>query len=203
MSKDTPDPAEPIEGEREDDETPSQPVDADDPESVDTTAEMTVGEIIEAEEDPAHPRHEEAMEANRQMSEKYKGLYSLSPSTMESLTKMVEAITKGSGFDKINKAIFANPPSSLVIPQERLLGPTPMGPTILQRQLAATDQVIQQLTELVRVTRADADAARVDAADAQVEARKAARSTQHGLLIGWLGVILAAIAVVVGAIVGS
>jgi len=89
MSKDTPDPAEPIEGEREDDETPSQPVDADDPESVDTTAEMTVGEIIEAEEDPAHPRHEEAMEANRQMSEKYKGLYSLSPSTMESLTKMV------------------------------------------------------------------------------------------------------------------
>jgi len=195
MSKDPPDLAGPIEGEREDDETPSPPVDADDPESVDTTAEMMVGEIIEAEVDPAHPRHEEAIEANRQMSERYKGLYSLSPSIMESLTKMVEAIAKGSGFDKINKAIFANPPSSLVIPQERLSGPTPMGPTILQRQLAATDQVIQQLTELVRLTKTDADA--------QAEARKDARSTRHGLLIGWLGVILAALAVVVGAIVGS
>lgn len=78
-----------------------------------------------------------------------------------------------------------------------------MGPTILPRQLAATDQVIQQLTELVGVTKADADAARIDAADARVEALKAARWTRHGLLIGWLGVILTAIAVVVAAVVGS
>ena len=73
MSKDTPDPADPIESEREDDETPSQPVEADDPERVDTVDEMTVDEMIEAEKDPAHPRHEDVMEANRQMAEKFRG----------------------------------------------------------------------------------------------------------------------------------
>ena len=200
MSKDTPDPADPIESEREDDETPSQPVEADDPERVDTVDEMTVDEMIEAEKDPAHPRHEEVMEANRQMAEKFRGVL-LSASSMGSLGKMAEAITKGSGLG--NKGIFADPHAPLVSSQGQLPMSAPMGPTILQRQLAATDQVIQQLTELVRVTKADADAARIDAADARVEALKAARWTRHGLLIGWLGVILAAIAVVVAAIVGS
>jgi hypothetical protein len=139
MSKDTPDPAEPTESKREDDETPSQPVDADDPESVDTTAEMTVSEMIDAEEDPSHPRHEEVIEANRQMSEKYEGLLSLSPSTMESLTKMAEAITKGSGFDKISKALSAAPPhsaratSGTYSPGGLTLLSLPMGPTIPQR----------------------------------------------------------------------
>ncbi|NMM35220.1 MAG: hypothetical protein HHJ13_14740 [Phycicoccus sp.] len=161
---------------------------------------MTLDEMIEAEEDPAHPRHEEVMEANRQMAEKFKGLL-LTESSMGSIAKMAEAITKGPRFAKMTKGIFPVPLSSRVLPQERLT--TPLGPTILQRQLAATDQVIQQLTELVRVTKADADAARIDAADARVEALKAARWTRHGLLIGWLGVILAAIAVVVAAIVGS
>ena len=32
---------------------------------------MTVDEMIEAEKDPAHPRHEDVMEANRQMAEKF------------------------------------------------------------------------------------------------------------------------------------
>jgi hypothetical protein len=200
VSKDTPDPAEPIEGERADDGTPSQHVEADDPERVDTVDEMTLDEMIEAEKDPAHPRHEEVMEANRQMAEKFRGVL-LSASSMGSLGKMAEAITKGSGLG--NKGIFADPHAPLVSSQGQLPMSAPMGPTILQRQLAATDQVIQQLTELVRVTKADADAARVDAADARVEALKAARWTRHGLLIGWLGVILAAIAVVVAAIVGS
>jgi hypothetical protein len=194
VSKDTPDPADPIESEREDDETPSQPVEADDPERVDTVDEMTVDEMIEAEKDPAHPRHEDVMEANRQMAEKFRGVV-LSASSMGSLGRMADAITKGSAFG--NKGIFADPS------QGKLPMSTPMGPTILQRQLAATDQVIQQLTELVGVTKADADAARIDAADARVEALKAARWTRHGLLIGWLGVILAAIAVVVAAVVGS
>jgi hypothetical protein len=198
---DTPDLAEPIESERVDDETPSQPVEADDPERIDTIDEMTLDEMIEAEEDPAHPRHEEVMEANRQMADKFKGFF-LTESSMGSIAKMAEAI-KGPRLDKINKGIFADPLSSWVPPQKRLPPFTSLGPTIHQRQLAATDQVIQQLTELVRVTKADADAARVDAADARVEALKAARWTRHGLLIGWLGVILAAIAVVVAAIVGS
>jgi hypothetical protein len=201
VSKDTPDPAEPIESEREDDGTPSQHAEADDPERIDTIDEMTLDEMIEAEEDPAHPRHEEVMEANRQMAEKFKGLL-LTESSMGSIAKMAEAI-KGPRLDKISKGIFADPLSSWVLPQERLPTFKSLGPTILQRQLAATDQVIQQLTELVRVTQADAVAARVDAADARVEALKAARWTRHGLLIGWLGVILAAIAVVVAAIVGS
>lgn len=202
MSKDTPDPAEPIEGERADDGTPSQHVEADDPEPIDTIDEMTLDEMIEAEGDPAHPRHEEAIEANRQMAEKFKGLL-LTASSMGSIARMAEAITKGSGFGKINKGIFADPLSSRVLPQERLPPSIPLGSNIGHRQLAATDQVIQQLTELVRVTKADADAARIDAADARVEALKAARWTRHGLLIGWLGVILAAVAVVVAAIVGS
>ena len=192
MSKDTPDPAEPIEGERADDGTPSQHVEADDPEPIDTIDEMTLDEMIEAEKDPAHPRHEEVMEANRQMAEKFRGVL-LSASSMGSLGKMAEAITKGSGLG--NKGIFADPHAPLVSSQGQLPMSAPMGPTILQRQLAATDQVIQQLTELVRLTKTDADA--------QAEARKDARSTRHGLLIGWLGVILAALAVVVGAIVGS
>lgn len=200
MSKDTPDPADPPESEREGGATPPQHVEADDPERIDTKDEMTLDEMIEAEEDPAHPRHEEVIEANRHMAEKFKGLL-LTESSMGSIAKMAEAITKGPWLDKINKEIFADPLSSRVLPPERL--PTPLGPTILQRQLAATDQVIQQLTELVSVTKADADAARVAAADARVDALKAARWTRHGLLIGWLGVILAAIAVVVAAIVGS
>ena len=159
MSKDTPDPADPIESEREDDETPSQPVEADDPERVDTVDEMTVDEMIEAEKDPAHPRHEDVMEANRQMAEKFRGVV-LSASSMGSLGRMADAITKGSAFG--NKGIFADPS------QGKLPMSTPMGPTILQRQLAATDQVIQQLTELVRLTKTDADA--------QAEARKDAKT---------------------------
>src|SRR5450759_4393360 len=170
---------------------------------------LTLGDMEAALEETTHPRHAEAVEANARLAERMRPFRDRILE-QSGVSKVAEAFGKailssasasvgvgiGSQFTAFKPVPYAGLfDRGATIPELNHVLAIPPGLGVPHRQLEALEDVSEQMGELVAIARADADAARQDAA-------RSARSTRHGLLIGWIGVALAAVAVIVSAIHG-